>query len=126
MRGSRPLDEEIHAGSSLAEEAKAAEEHVSFADRWVLPYVEDSALWPVLIVVIAHVVVFIAPLLLYSVRDGHLLSVGVLAWLIFMSAQVVRDEVKRIGRFGTLGWLLVVTWLLSGIAAFYGARWDII
>jgi len=121
MTGLRPIDHEDEA-----EAPSDPEENLSFADRWVLPYVYDQALWPILVVVIAHAIVFIAPLMLYSVRDRHLLAIGVLAWLLFLSVQVVRDELKRIGHFGTLGWLLVATWGFSVVTAYYGGRWDII
>lgn len=121
----RPVEEPDEATAQPEEEGEGTGQR-PFVERWILPYVEDPALWPVLLVVIAHVVVFLAPLELYAVRDFHVLSIGVLLWLAFMSVQAVRDEVRHIGRFGTIGWLLAVTWALSFVAAYFGGRWDII
>ena len=52
--------------------------------RWVLPYIEDSALWPVLIVLVAHAMAFIARINISHCRprgevfDVHILILGLL------------------------------------------------
>jgi len=103
-----------------------AETKVSVLERWVLPYIEDSALWPVLIVVIAHVVAFIAPLCLYAIRERSLVAMVAVAWLAFLTVQGMRYEKGLRGRFGSFSWLLLVTWAASGVAAYFGNRWDVI
>ena len=45
-------------------------------DRWVMPYITDSTLWPVLLVIMAHVVAFVAPVLLFAVRDRHYVAIA--------------------------------------------------
>jgi hypothetical protein len=49
------------------------DEPMPFVDRWLLPYVEDSALWPVLIVLLAHVAAFVTPVTLFAIRDRSIL-----------------------------------------------------
>ena len=94
--------------------------------RWVLPYIEDSALWPVLIVLVAHVMAFISPMIAFTVRDQSIPAGLVVVWLAYMSYRGARYERVVRDRHGSFTWILVVTWAVSFVGAYYGMRWDVI
>ena len=48
-------------------ETRPPDEPRDWVDRFILPFVRESTLWPVLIVLVAHVVAFVAPALLFAV-----------------------------------------------------------
>lgn len=84
-----------------------------WVDRFILPFVRESTLWPVLIVLIAHAVAFIGPAMLFAVRDGSRASAVVVALLLVASALVVRFEWRRDHRLAALTITTAVTWLAS-------------
>lgn len=93
--------------------------------HWVLPFVEDPLLWPVLLVVIGHVVALVAPVLLLAVRDRRIPAMGALALLVGLSVSIVNGDVRRRGRPAMPSAFLLVTWLLSGAAAVAAHRYDL-
>jgi hypothetical protein len=84
-----------------------------WVDRFILPFVREPTLWPVLIVLVAHVVAFLGPAMIFAVRDGGRGSMAVLALLAALSALVVRFEWRREGRPSALTALTVTTWAAS-------------
>lgn len=94
----------------------------AWSDRWILPFVREPTLWPVLLVLVAHVVVFLAPLLLLALRDGHGGARVTLAVTALASAWAAAGEWRRRGRPGALGALLGVLWILSGAGALLAHR----
>ncbi len=82
------------AGSQTGHDAPrsdvSAEDLEAGWQSWVMPYLEDSALGPVLIVIVIHVVAF----------------------------KLLRADIAHNGRLGKISWLLISTWLLSFIAAY--------
>ncbi len=84
-----------------------------WARYWILPYLEDTALWPVLMAVLGHVVVLIVPLLVFAQRSGHPVAYLFLAALGFVSVQLVWVEVQALRRPGALTGVVVVTWGVS-------------
>lgn len=93
-------------------------------DLWVMPYLRDSSLWPVLVVLIAHVVAFIAPIMLYAVRDerpGPMVGLGIVALL---TLRGFRWEMRTRNQFGAISWLIVVSLLSSVIAAYFASKYD--
>lgn len=96
-----------------------------WVDRWILPAVRESTLFPLLLVVIGHVVAFVAPALLFAVRDrqiGARLAVLALAVLTF---GCVRFEFRRHRRPDLLSAILLATWLASGAAAWACDRYGL-
>lgn len=94
-------------------------------DRWILVFVREPTLWPVLLVVIGHAVALLAPLLLWALRDGQRGPAVTLALLGALSATGVVWELRRRGP-GALTGLLVSTWLLSGTGALLAQRYDML
>ncbi len=95
-------------------------------ERHVLVYVRDPLLWPVLVVVIAHVAVFVAPLMLSAARDAQPTVVALLAVLGLLSGAGVLAELRRRRRPGAVCVLLGSTWLLSAVVAFTADRYGIL
>ena len=91
-------------------------------ERWVLPYFEDSSLWPVLIVVLAALAAFMAPALASGIRDLHLLSLVAILILLIGTIRLIRWEWGVRGRPGGISLALVIVWAMAATAAYYGAR----
>jgi len=97
--------------------------------RWiengVMPYVREPMLWPVLLVVIAHVVAGIAPLLIFAVRDGSRASTATLIVLGAATLLGIGMELRGRRRPGTLSVILLATWLASVGGAFLSLRYNL-
>jgi len=104
---------------------EASQPQESRVDRFVLQFVRDPLLWPVLIVVIAHLAAFVAPVLLLGLRDGRISSVAALLGLAGLSAGVVRHEWREKRRVGPRCGLLAAAWLVSIAAAYAADRYEI-
>jgi hypothetical protein len=97
-------------------------EELSGVEGWILPYLRDSTLWPVLVVVIAHVVPFIAPMLLLAIRDLRVSAMGALLVIAYVTFAGARWEVRNGGRLGALSAVLAVTWAVGAIVAYVADR----
>lgn len=82
-------------------------------ENWVLPYARDSALRPVLLAILGHVVVVLAPLVLYVVRSGSGRATGILAALTLVSVGLVGFETVRFRRPGAVTVVVLCTWATS-------------
>lgn len=66
----------------------------AWVDEWILPYLQNRALWPVWVALIGHVVVAVAGLVLLGVRTGlpeAWIAVGAMVvgsgWLVIRDAR---------------------------------------
>jgi len=91
-------------------------------DMWVMPYLRDSTLWPVLFVMAAAVVAFVAPVMVYAFRDGQLRSFPALAVLAFLTFKIIRWEARERERFGAISRLIVILWGAAAIAAYLAGQ----
>jgi hypothetical protein len=91
-------------------------ESPSRVDRWLLVFVREPTLWPVLLVVIGHAGALVAPLMLWAFRDGQRGSAWTLALLTVASVAGITWELRDRG-LGALTGLLLSTWALSVAAA---------
>lgn len=82
-------------------------------DRFLRPYVEDPALWPILVILVVTLVMFLAVALLLAVRGRNAFAIAALLILAWMSV----DPVVRARRLGTTGRLALVVWALAAAAA---------
>lgn len=94
-----------------------------WVEQFILPFVREGPLWPVLIVVITHAAVFLAPLMLLSLRDGKAAAGAALVGFALLSAVVIRYEVRRLRRIASLGGVIFSTWLLSAALAWVSDRY---
>ncbi len=104
----------------------ALEDRGNPLDRWVIPYIEDSTLWPVLIVILAHAGAFLAPLLLWIFRDGRWLGLPILLWLLWLTYKGVAYERRVRERYGAFGAVLTLWWIVATVMAYYGDQWRIL
>ncbi len=91
-------------------------------ERVVLPFLREPTLWPVLLVVVAHAMAAISPLLLFAWRDGSTGALTALVVLGGLSLTAAGFEARDRGRPGAIAGLFATTWVLSGLAAWAAAR----
>jgi len=88
----------------------------------VMRYFEDSALWPVLIVILAHIIAVVAFILLLSVRDKNFGAIGASAGLVYLTFIIMRWEWREMHALRTLTITVVLVWILSAVVAYYGNK----
>jgi hypothetical protein len=93
--------------------------------RHLATFLHEPMLWPVLIVVAAHLVLFGALLLLIALRGHSPFALAGLALAVVISVDAVRRELQG-GGFGLVGRSTLGFWLLSAIAAWLAARLDVL
>jgi hypothetical protein len=98
------------------------EAQLPFAERWIAPFVREPLLWPVALVLIAHAVAFLAPVLLLGLRERRVGALGALAGIVVLSVAAVRAELARHHRPGVVCGLLAVIWVFA-IATAVLAHW---
>ena len=101
---------------------KSSEESENRAELWILPYLEDSSLWPVLIVVMAALAAFLAPILLYAVYHLNIQAMLAALLMLWLTARAVRWEWRIKGRPGGLAFVLALVWFAASFAVIYGLR----
>jgi len=87
-------------------------------DRFLANYVSDPMLWPVMLAVLGHVIIVIAPVILLAVRDRHPLGIVGLAFALVSSASLFVRRGRPRAR--VLGWLVLATWVASAGMAWLG------
>jgi hypothetical protein len=87
-------------------------------EQWVLPYLREPVLWPVLLAVMGHVVLVVTALELAVWRVRSIESGVVLLALALGSAGATLFEVRRSGRPGPVTVTLALSW-----AASVGGAW---
>lgn len=85
----------------------------AWMEDWVIPYVREPALWPVLLALLGHVVVAIAPMLLAAWRTREPWAFVGLAAMVALSAWLVGFELRRFHRPRGVTAVVVGTWLCS-------------
>jgi len=89
-------------------------------ERFIMHYFEDSALWPIVVVIVGHLVAISSFTLLMAVRERKISAMLGGALLLYGSFLVLRWEYHRHGRPGIFALLLAITWILSGLIAYLG------
>lgn len=93
--------------------------------EWILPYVDDSLLWPVLFALLAHVAVVIVPLMTLVIRSQSPAAAAVLFMLAWLTVSLMAVEWRAIGRPGALTAVLGLTWGVCFPFAWYTADWGV-
>lgn len=109
---------------TVSDEPVSDSENPQGVDMWIMPYLRDSTLWPVLIVLIVHVVAFVAPVMLYAVRDRRGGPIVALVILALLTLRGFRWEIHSRKKFGAISWLIVTIWIASCIAAYWANFYD--
>jgi hypothetical protein len=107
-------------GEEKTEISEDESERSPSLESFMMHYLEDSMLWPIVIVVIGHAVALASFALLLAVRERRPSAMMATALLLYMSFLGIRWEYRRHGNLKAITWLLLVTWLLSGLTAYLG------
>ena len=97
-------------------------EGANFAERWLMPFISDSALWPILVVVLAHATILLGSALILAVRDRSIGAMLALAAISVLTFEGVRQEVRTRRRPGPLTGLATLVWVSGAIAAWAAGR----
>lgn len=115
-----PTSEERGSSKEGANEINAAGGSARL-DAWILPFFQDSALWPVLIVALLSLATFGAAILLVALDTRNQFAIAALALLAWMSGDVAWRDLRR-RRLGPICALILALWLLSGLLALTALR----
>ncbi len=109
----------------MSDETPSTSGWPAWVDEWVLPYLENRALWPVWVALVGHVVVVVAGLVLLAVRTELPEAFVVLGLVIAGSGWLVVRDARASGPGGVtltvgLGWAtsLGLAWLAEATGLF--------
>lgn len=88
-----------------------------WVDRWILPALCELTLLPLVLVVAGHMIAFVAPTLIFALRDRNIGAQMAVFALITLTFGCVRFEVRRHGRPGLISAWIGGTWLAAIAAA---------
>ena len=108
----------------MPEAGKSGESQNGF-DSWIRPYVVESTLWPVLIVMLASLAAFVAPVVLFALRDRHIPAMAALTVLLVASGRAIGVDVAK-RRVGLITGLVLAAWAMTGLFAYFAGRWHLI
>lgn len=109
--------------SGPADEATAPATELR-VDRWIAPYFRDMSLWPVMLVVTAHLVLGIALALLDATRHLGRFGIAVLLGAAVGTAAALRADLRR-GRLGVTSRFLLVMWAGGALTAWAADHWGL-
>lgn len=107
-------------------ERNASSAWPAWVEQWILPYLEDMSLWPVLVAVLGHVLVVLVPLELAFVRGPSLAAAAVLSVLLVVTFEMVRMEIRALRRPGWLTAIGIGMWVASVPCAYYAGSTGIL
>ena len=102
----------------------AAARELSRVERALAPFYRDMGLWPVTIVVVAHLVLAVAVLLLELARGAGGFALTGFAVLVVASVSALGHDVAR-RRLGALGATVLGSWIAGAVAAWAADRWGL-
>ncbi len=110
----------------LTDNASDEEPKPNRIERWVMPYLRDSGLWPILFAFLGITATFLSVPLLYSVRDRNLVAMAGVAFLIGgPTAALIRYERRTTGRVGAVSKVLIGTWIAAAVLAGLAGAFDL-
>jgi hypothetical protein len=88
-------------------------------ENWVIPYLREQSLWPVLFALLGHVVVILALALLATWRGEGVVGTVLMSAI---SVGLVGWEVRIFGRPGGMTRSVVLTWIAGIVMAAIGVH----
>jgi hypothetical protein len=119
------VDRNARRPTTKKQDAGEAAPENSWFETFLLPYIKESTLWPVVFVVVAHAAAFLMPAILFSFRDRKLSAIAGIVILIALSLRACGSDFRR-KRFGVITGLLLATWALAFVAAFFADHWQLL
>ena len=89
--------------------------------NWVLPYVTESLLWPILIVIWLHFLLLLAVVMVIATTGNVYLGLALGSLLLSLSGRLVWLEIQVKRRPGGLTLFVVVTWLSGCAVGYWGS-----
>ncbi len=86
-------------------------------EKWVLPFLGETALWPVLVAVIGHIVALQTLILLTAWRQPLPLGAFGAGLLLVISGRLAWTELSFYERPGPMTWFILLCWALSIVGA---------
>lgn len=90
-------------------------------NNWVLPYISESLLWPILFVLWAHVVLGLAVVMVISFTGNMFLGLALCSILLSVSGRLIWFEIQVRRRPGGLTVFVLVTWLTGVVVGYWGS-----
>ena len=87
-------------------------------ERWVWTYLREPSLWPVALALLGHVMILLAPVMLFAWRDGNPFA--------YLALFLVRLEARHLRRPGAVTLALTLTWAAAVGVAWAGWRWGLL
>ncbi len=84
-----------------------------WVEGFVLVFVRESTLWPVLLVLVGHAAAFLGMAMLLGLRDRRISALLLLALLAVGSLRAAAAEISALRRPGALTGLLAGVWVTS-------------
>ena len=97
-----------------------------WVQKWVIPYVKEELMWPVIFALWSHFVMAMAVVLAFGWRENVFLGAALVFLLLSGSGRLVWFEIQVIRRPGWIFLFLVVSWVAATIVAYLGAQYDLI
>ncbi len=95
-------------------------------EKFVLPYITNSALWPVLFAILGHVAVVLAMPMVNVWRDHDVFSAVFLGFLLFGPCfAVMRWEFSTARKPGPLTWTILITWGMGAGLALLATKYGL-
>ena len=105
---------------------RPSKEWPSWFNKWVLPYVSESAMWPVLFALWAHAVMGLAVVVSLTLRANVFLGLAGMAILLSITGRAIWFEIEVLKRPGWLALFCLITWLAGILTGYWGTMYNII
>lgn len=123
--GSSDSSSRRRPGDPDALESEAGESGQFIPDK-IAPLLRESTLWPILVVLVAHLAAFGAWSLVLAVQEGRLSAMLGCFGLVWLTGSAGFAEIRQTGRPGPLCLVIGLTWALMAFF-FFGARyWQLV
>ena len=96
-----------------------------WVDRWILPALRELTLLPLVLVVVGHMVAFVAPTLIFALRDRRMGAQMAVFALLTLTFGCVRFEIRRHGRPALLSAWVGGAWIAAIAAAWACSRYSL-
>ncbi len=95
---------------------------IAWAEKWVLPYLLEDELWPILFALLGSALCLLTVLLVHAWRADTPWMIGAVVFLFLAAVDVARREIAVRRRPGALTAVLAGLWFGAAVAAYFAGR----
>ncbi|GEM_PF-2352581 len=88
-------------------------------EKWLLPFLGETALWPVMVAVIGHIVALLTLIVLTAWRRPLPLGAFAVGLLVLLTGKLAWTEIAFYKRPGPMTWFVLLCWALSIVGAIF-------